>query len=122
MYFRCNHHIIISRAINGFALGGGCELAMGCHYRIMSKTASIGLVEANLGLIPGFGGTQRLPRLVGLNEGIMAILTGRQFNAKRAKRTGIVDEICDPDQLLKRAEIVALEFAETNEHFEDHYI
>lgn len=99
-------------AINGFALGGGCELAMGCHYRIMSTQASIGLVEANLGLIPGFGGTQRLPRLMGLNEGIYAILTGKQFSAKHAERRGIVDEISQPNELLKRAEIVALEFAE----------
>eukprot|EP01084_Bolivina_argentea_P278959 476808_1 len=98
-------------AVNGYALGGGCELAMGCHYRIMSTTASIGLVEATLGLIPGFGGTQRLPRLMGLSEGIYAILTGKQFSAKHANRRGIVDEISTPHQLLKRAETVALEFA-----------
>jgi len=98
-------------AINGFALGGGCELAMGCHYRIMSTTASIGLVEANLGLIPGFGGTQRMPRLMGLDEGIYAILTAKQFKAEHAVRRGLCDEKCAPDHLMARAEAVALEFA-----------
>lgn len=98
-------------AINGFALGGGCELAMGCHYRIMSNTAKIGLVEANLGLIPGFGGTQRMPRLMGLDEGTHAILTAKQFSADNATRRGLVDEKCSPQELMIRAEKVALEFA-----------
>jgi enoyl-CoA hydratase len=88
--------------VNGFALGGGCELAMACTMRIASETAKMGLPEIKLGLIPGYGGTQRLPRLVGMAAALKMILTGEMVGAAEALRLGLVDEVVAPDRLMAR--------------------
>lgn len=93
--------------INGFALGGGCELALACHLRIASETARLGQPEVKLGLIPGYGGTQRLSRLVGKGVALQMILTGEMISAADAFRIGLVNEIVAPDQLLARGEAIA---------------
>jgi enoyl-CoA hydratase len=98
--------------INGFALGGGCELAMACTMRIASETAKMGLPEIKLGLIPGYGGTQRLPRLVGTSTGLKMILTGEMVGAAEALRTGLVDEVVSSDRLMARGEELAGAMAE----------
>jgi 3-hydroxyacyl-CoA dehydrogenase/enoyl-CoA hydratase/carnithine racemase len=90
-------------AINGTALGGGLELAMACHYRIAVKGASLGQPEVQIGLIPGAGGTQRLPRLVGLQNGLEMITTGAPIKAERALARALVDEVVDESQLIDAA-------------------
>ena len=80
-------------AINGFALGGGCELAMSCTFRVASDSAKLGLPETSLGIIPGYGGTQRLPRLVGRDRALDLILTGRMVTADEALRIGLVTRV-----------------------------
>ena len=90
-------------AVNGFALGGGCELAMACHLRIASTKAKFGQPEVKLGILPGFGGTQRLPRLVGRGKAIELTLHGGHVSAEEALRIGLVNEVVDPDALLPRA-------------------
>lgn len=87
-------------AVNGFALGGGCELAMACDVRIASVRARFGIPEATLGVIPGFGGTQRLPRLVGLGRAKEMLATGRQVKAEEAYAMGLVDQVTQPEALL----------------------
>ncbi len=99
-------------AINGYALGGGCELAMACHLRICSTRAKFGQPEINLGLIPGYGGTQRLPRLIGRSDALYLLLTGEMIDAQRAYDLGLVSEVVEPDQLLERAEALAKIIAE----------
>jgi enoyl-CoA hydratase/carnithine racemase len=91
-------------AINGFALGGGCETAMACTLRIASETAKFGQPEVKLGLLPGGGGTQRLPRLVGKGRAMQLILTGEVINAQEAWRIGLINEIVSPADLINRAE------------------
>lgn len=91
-------------AINGFALGGGLELAMACHIRIAAANAKMGLPEVSLGLIPGYGGTQRLSHLVGKGRAMEIILTADMINAEEAFRTGLVNHVVEPDQLLNKAE------------------
>ena len=86
-------------AVNGFALGGGCELAMACHLRVASNNAVFGQPEVKLGLIPGYAGTQRLPRLVGRGRALDIILTGRNVSAEEAERIGLVNLICEPSEL-----------------------
>ncbi|MFH1701240.1 MAG: enoyl-CoA hydratase-related protein [Candidatus Zixiibacteriota bacterium] len=98
-------------AVNGFALGGGCELAMACDIRIASEKAKIGQPEINLGIIPGYGGTQRLPRLVGIGMAKKLIYTGDMINAAEAYRIGLVDELCAPDELMDRAMAIARNIA-----------
>jgi enoyl-CoA hydratase len=93
--------------INGFALGGGCELALACTLRIASSNARLGQPEVKIGIIPGYGGTQRLPRLIGKGAALKMILTGEAISAADALRLGLVDEVVDPDQLLPRAEQIA---------------
>lgn len=93
--------------INGFALGGGCELAMACDVRIASETARLGQPEIRLGLIPGGGGTQRLPRLVGTGQAMRLILSGELIDAEEAKRIGLVDLIYPAAELRERT----MEFA-----------
>jgi enoyl-CoA hydratase len=99
-------------AINGFALGGGCELAMACTLRLASDTARLGMPEAKLGLIPGFGGTQRLPRLVGRGAALKLLMTGTMIDAAEALRIGLVDEVVTAEELMPRAEAIALQIAQ----------
>src|SRR5690606_7685030 len=87
-------------AVNGFALGGGCELAMACHLRVASEKAQFGQPEVNLGLIPGYGGTQRLPRLVGRGVAAELLLTGDRISAQRAYEIGLVNRVATPEALL----------------------
>lgn len=87
-------------AINGFALGGGCELAMSCHIRIASEKAKLGQPEVKLGIVPGYGGTQRLPRLVGRGPALRLLLTGEMIDAAEAWRLGLVDQVVAPDALM----------------------
>ena len=90
-------------AVNGFALGGGCELAMACTLRLATESARFGQPEVRLGVTPGFGGTQRLPRLVGKGKALQMILTGEPIDAQEAYRIGLVNEIVVADKLLDRA-------------------
>ena len=83
--------------MNGFALGGGCELAMACHVRIASENAKFGQPEVKLGLIPGYGGTQRLPRLVGKGRALQLLLTGEMIDAQEAFRIGLVNRVVAAD-------------------------
>ena len=92
--------IPVIAAVNGFALGGGCELAMGCDFRIASTKAKFGQPEVNLGLTPGYAGTQRLPRLVGLADALYLLLTGEMIPAEDALRIGLVQKVVEPDQLM----------------------
>jgi enoyl-CoA hydratase len=93
--------------INGFALGGGCELALACTLRIASENAKLGQPEVKLGLIPGYGGTQRLARLVGKGVALQMILTAEILSAAEALRVGLVNEVVAPDQLLERGKDLA---------------
>jgi enoyl-CoA hydratase len=87
-------------AVNGFALGGGCELAMAATFRYASKNAKLGQPEVNLGLIPGYGGSQRLPRLVGKGRALELLLTGDAISADEAFRIGLVNRVVEPAELL----------------------
>lgn len=87
-------------AVNGFALGGGCELAISCQLRTASENASFGQPEVNLGIIPGYGGTQRLPRLIGLGMAMEMILTGERISARRALDIGLVNRLYPDDTLI----------------------
>lgn len=91
-------------AVNGFALGGGCELAMACHIRIASETARFGQPEVKLGITPGYGGTQRLPRIVGKGRALHLLLTGETIDAQEALRIGLVTKVVPQDQLMAEAE------------------
>jgi enoyl-CoA hydratase/carnithine racemase len=93
-------------AVNGFALGGGCELAMACTIRIAAESAKFGQPEVKLGVMPGYGGTQRLPRLVGKGRALKLILSGDIIDAAEAYRIGLVDELVPDAQVIERAEIV----------------
>ena len=93
-------------AINGFALGGGCETAMACTIRIASENAKFGQPEVKLGLLPGGGGTQRLPRLVGKGRALQLILSGETINAQEAYRIGLVNEVVPAADLITRCEAV----------------
>jgi enoyl-CoA hydratase len=98
-------------AINGFALGGGCELAMACDIRLASENAKLGQPEVSLGIIPGYGGTQRLPRLVGRGKAMEIILTGDMVGASEAKAIGLVDEVYPAVELMAKAREMALKIA-----------
>jgi enoyl-CoA hydratase len=89
--------------VNGFALGGGCELAMACHVRIASDAAKFGQPEAKLGLLPGFGGSQRLPRLVGKGRAIQLLITGEMIDAAEAFRIGLVNKVVPAAELMTAA-------------------
>ncbi|HBB90644.1 MAG: hypothetical protein A2X22_10385 [Bacteroidetes bacterium GWF2_49_14] len=93
-------HIPVIAAVNGYALGGGCELAMACDIRIASEKALFGQPEVNLGLVPGYAGTQRLSRLIGLGNALRWILSGQSFDAAEAKRVGLVSSVSEPDKLM----------------------
>ncbi|GAC1451402.1 MAG: enoyl-CoA hydratase-related protein [Chitinophagaceae bacterium] len=92
----------IVAAVNGFALGGGCELAMACHFRLCSENAKFGQPEVNLGLVPGYGGTQRLPRLIGKGKAMELLMTGNMIDANEAKLLGLVNYITAADALLEK--------------------
>jgi enoyl-CoA hydratase len=92
----------VAAAINGFALGGGCEIAMACDLIFASSRAKIGQPEVKLGIIPGFGGTQRLARLVGLARAKELVMTGDTIDAQEALRIGLVSQVFEPDELLPR--------------------
>ena len=92
----------IVAAVNGFALGGGCELAMACHFRICCESAKFGQPEINLGLIPGYGGTQRLTRYIGKGRAMEAILTGNLINAQEAMLFGLVNQVTGAEELLSK--------------------
>jgi enoyl-CoA hydratase len=98
-------------AVSGYALGGGCELALACDYRIASEKAVFGQPEILLGIIPGGGGTQRLPRVVGASRAKEIMVTGRQVRADEALRIGLADEVVTPEQLHERALALAAEVA-----------
>src|SRR5438876_8166647 len=93
--------------INGYALGGGCELALACTFRIASENAKLGQPEVKLGIIAGYGGSQRLPRLVGKGPALQILLTGEQIPAQEALRIGLVNEVVPLAQLLSRGEEIA---------------
>jgi enoyl-CoA hydratase/carnithine racemase len=93
--------------INGFALGGGCELAMACTMRLAAENAKLGQPEVKLGIIPGYGGTQRLPRLIGKGLAMQQLLTGEMITAQEAYRIGLVNEVVPQAELIARAEAIA---------------
>ncbi len=99
---RCGKPVVA--AVNGFALGGGCELAMACHIRIASESARFGQPEVKLGIGPGYGGTVRLPRLVGKGRALELLLTGDMIDAAEAYRIGLVNRVVPGDRLLAEAE------------------
>ena len=94
-------------AINGYALGGGLELAMACHLRVASSNARLGQPELKLGIVPGFGGTQRLPRIVGKGLALEMLLTGDPIDAKRALAIGLVNRVVEPEDLMEEAKALA---------------
>jgi len=93
-------------AVNGYALGGGCELAMACTIRLAAETARFGQPEVKLGIMPGYGGTQRLPRLIGKGRALQLILSGDIISAQEAYRIGLVNEVVPNDSLMARAEVI----------------
>ena len=101
---RCNKPIIA--AINGFALGGGCELSMACHFRIASETAKFGQPEVNLGLIPGYGGTQRLVQLIGKGRALELLISGNMIDANTALQYGLVNYVVKQEELLTKARAI----------------
>jgi enoyl-CoA hydratase len=103
--------IPVIAAVNGFALGGGCELAMACDFRIASAKAKFGQPEVNLGLIPGYAGTQRLARLAGLGNAMHLLLTGDMIRAEDALRMGLVQKVCEPEQLMEEVMAIAKNIA-----------
>jgi len=98
---------LVIAAINGYAFGGGCELALACHLRLASENAVLGLPEVSLGIIPGYGGTQRLPRLIGPARALELMTTAGRVKAAEAERIGLVNRVVPQDQLLPEAEKLA---------------
>ncbi len=96
-------HRPVIAAVNGFALGGGCELAMACHMRVAEENARFGQPEVNLGLIPGYGGTQRLPRLIGVAKATELLLTGDMINAREALELGLVNHVVEKGEAVDKA-------------------
>jgi enoyl-CoA hydratase len=94
----------ILAAVNGYALGGGCELAMSCHFRYAAENARFGQPEINLGIIPGYGGTQRLPKLIGKGRGLEMMMRGDSIDAAEAYRIGLVNKVLPAEKLMQEAE------------------
>lgn len=101
-------------AVNGFALGGGLELAMSADFRIASDNAKLGLPEVTLGLIPGYGGTQRLPKLIGKGRAAQMIFTAEMISAQRAYEVGLVNEVVSQEELLDKAKAIASRIAQNS--------
>lgn len=101
--------ILTIAAVNGYALGGGFEMALACDFIYASKNAKFGLPEVSLGIIPGFGGTQRLSRIIGTRQAKELIMSGRTFTAEEAYSRGIVNHLCESESLLKECSVVASE-------------
>jgi enoyl-CoA hydratase len=99
---RCGKPVVA--AVNGFALGGGCELAMACHLRVASENARFGQPEVKLGIAPGYGGTVRLPRIVGKARALELLLTGEMIDAEEARRIGLVNRVVPAERLLPESE------------------
>jgi enoyl-CoA hydratase/carnithine racemase len=97
----------IIAAINGHAMGGGCEIAMACHLRLLKETARMGQTESNLGIIPGYGGTQRLPRLIGRTKALEFLLLGSQVPAQECLQLGLVNRLCKEGETLNDAKTLA---------------
>lgn len=103
-------------AVNGFSLGGGCELAMACHIRLASDNAKFGQPEVNLGLIPGYGGTQRLVQLIGKGRALHLLLTADMIDAATALEYGLVSQVTTPDQLMESAQKLAKKLLSKGPH------
>jgi enoyl-CoA hydratase len=101
----------IIAAINGHAMGGGCEIAMACHLRLLKETARMGQTESNLGIIPGYGGTQRLPRLIGRTKALEFLLLGTQIPAAECLSLGLVNRLCKEGETLNDARALARQLA-----------
>ncbi|MDO5715921.1 MAG: enoyl-CoA hydratase-related protein [Tissierellia bacterium] len=101
-------------AVNGFALGGGCEVSMSCDMRIASDNAKFGIPEVTLGVIPAFGGTQRLPKLIGLGRAKEILATGDMIDAQKAERWGLINNIYSQAELLEKAEEIAVKIAQNS--------
>jgi enoyl-CoA hydratase/carnithine racemase len=101
----------IVAAINGHAMGGGCEIAMACHLRLLKETARMGQTESNLGIIPGYGGTQRLPRLIGRTKALEFLLLGTQIPAAECLSLGLVNRLCKEGETLNDARALARQLA-----------
>jgi enoyl-CoA hydratase/carnithine racemase len=101
----------IVAAINGHAMGGGCEIAMACHLRLLKETARMGQTESNLGIIPGYGGTQRLPRLIGRTKALEFLLLGTQIPAQECLALGLVNRLCKEGETLAEAKALARQLA-----------
>ncbi len=98
-------------ALNGHALGGGCEIAMACHFRLLKETARMGQTESNLGIIPGYGGTQRLPRLIGRTKALEFLILGTQISAQECQALGLVNRLCKEGETLNDAKALARQIA-----------
>ena len=103
---------LVIAAVNGYALGGGCELAMACHIRVASSQAKFGQPEVNLGILPGYGGTQRLTKLVGRGRAMELILTGDMIDASEAYRIGLVNHVTEPKESISKAKEIAAKVIE----------
>lgn len=104
IFFMIEHfHAPVIAAVNGFALGGGCELAMACHMRVAGSTAKFGQPEVNLGLVPGYGGSQRLTQLVGKGRSLELLLTGAMIDSQEAWRIGLVNYIVEPGKEVEKS-------------------
>jgi len=107
-----NCHIPVIAAVNGFALGGGCELAMACHMRVASENARFGQPEINLGIIPGYGGTQRLTQLIGKAKAVELMLTGEMVSAAEALTLGLVNYVVPADKVMEKTNSVMAKILE----------
>lgn len=101
-----NFQVPVIAAVNGFALGGGCELAMACHMRIGHSKSKFGQPEVNLGILPGYGGTQRLAHLIGKSKAMELILTGDMIDGEEALKLGLLNHLCDPNEMIEKAKSI----------------